>query len=98
MTEVKDTDDDGQTLLQLPVESHNDSNFREELRKPIDKYDWMSFQKISRQVFFPESERFIHCKCEMEMLRKYQLKTRILSSVQSIQGLKVLVQYTGPAR
>lgn len=62
MIEVKDTDENGKTILQLPTSSQNDANFREELRKPIDKFDWMSFPKINRQVFFPESERFTHCK------------------------------------
>ncbi len=62
LIDVKDTDDNGVTLLQLPVSSQNDANYREELRKPIDKYDWISFQKVSRQVFFPESERFNYCK------------------------------------
>lgn len=62
MIEVKDTDENGETLLQLPQASQNDANFRDELRKPIDKYDWLSFNKISRPVFFPESERFLHRK------------------------------------
>ncbi|KAG4073253.1 hypothetical protein HA402_008599 [Bradysia odoriphaga] len=60
MIEVSDTDANGETLLQLPVSSQTDANYREELRKPIDKYDWLSFPKINRQVFFPESERFNH--------------------------------------
>lgn len=62
MIDVKTTDDNGQTLLQLPESSQKETNYREELRKPIDKFDWMSFQKISRQVFFHESERFNHRK------------------------------------
>lgn len=61
MIEVSDTDENGERLLQLSCNLQDDSNFREELRKPIDKFDWLAFNKISRQVFFPESERFNHC-------------------------------------
>lgn len=62
MIEVNDKDENGVSLLQLPTSQQNDVNYREELRKPIDKFDWMSFQKMSRQVFIPESERFTHCE------------------------------------
>lgn len=61
MIDVKDTDENGERLTQLSSTNQNDSNYREELRKPINKYDWLSFNKINRQVFFPESERFNCC-------------------------------------
>lgn len=90
MIEVKDSDEKGVTFLQLPPSSQNDANFREELRKPIDKYDWLSFKKISRQVFFPESERFTHCKHILWglLLQILITITRILS-IQSVQGLTI---------
>lgn len=64
MIDVKDTDENGESILQKPLSTQNDANYREELRKPIDKYDWMAFQKIGRQVFFPEAERFTYCEYE----------------------------------
>lgn len=62
LIEVKETGENGERIFQLPPSQQNESNFREELRKPIDKFDWISFPKVSRQVFFPESDRFMHCK------------------------------------
>lgn len=69
--EVKTTDEKGVSLLQLPPSAQNNANYRDELRKPIDKYDWMAFDKISRPVFFPESERFTHCKHNVLLPKRY---------------------------
>lgn len=41
----------------------DDSNWRIELKKPVDKYDWIAFDKIFQSVFiYPESERNRVCK------------------------------------
>lgn len=80
--EVSTTDENGQSVLQKPESAQNESNYRDELRKPIDKYDWINFAKIGRQVFFPESERFTYCKqfifhCFVDPISSRYLKSKV---------------------
>lgn len=52
----------GQRQFQLPLEEQTPENRRKEEVLPIDKYDWMSFEKINRPVaIINESERSFQC-------------------------------------
>lgn len=54
----------GKRNFQLPLAEHTDENRRREELLPIDKYDWLSFDKMFRPVaLHPDSERGVHCKC-----------------------------------
>lgn len=49
--------------FQLPLDQQTADNRKKEEALPIDKYDWLSFDKIFRPVaMFPDSERSYHCK------------------------------------
>lgn len=52
----------GQRQFQLPLAQHTPANHRKEEMLPIDKFDWLSFEKIYRPVAsFNESERSFQC-------------------------------------
>lgn len=52
----------GQRQFQLPLEEQKAANIRKEELMPIDKYDWLSFEKINRPVaVYNDSERAYHC-------------------------------------
>lgn len=58
LVEVSGTDENGQCLFSLPDDQIDEKNWRTELKKPIDKFDWITFDKIFQNVFmYPESER-----------------------------------------
>lgn len=44
-------DSRGRRVYQLPLEKINDSNWRVEGVMPIDKWDWIQFQKIYRTIY-----------------------------------------------
>uniref|UniRef100_A0A1I8M6Y8 AAA+ ATPase domain-containing protein n=1 Tax=Musca domestica TaxID=7370 RepID=A0A1I8M6Y8_MUSDO len=44
-------DSKGRRVFQLPPDKINDSNWREEGNMPIDKWDWIQFQKIYRTIY-----------------------------------------------
>lgn len=53
----------GLLQFQLPPDKITPENWRVEEHKPIDKYDWLSFEKVFRPVaVMPEAERSFHCK------------------------------------
>ncbi|KAI8124809.1 axonemal, Dynein heavy chain 8 [Lucilia cuprina] len=45
------TDSKGRRNFQLPLDKINDSNYRAEGQMPIDKWDWIQFQKIYRTIY-----------------------------------------------
>lgn len=52
----------GQRQFQLPLEEQTHENFRKEELMPIDKFDWLSFDKIYRPVaILADSERPFQC-------------------------------------
>lgn len=52
----------GVRQFQLPLEEQTAENKRKEESMPIDKFDWLSYEKIFRPVaIFAESERSYHC-------------------------------------
>lgn len=53
---VKDVDSRGKRRYQLPLDQHTEANWRTEVLLPIDKYDWISFEKIFRTVTFPDED------------------------------------------
>lgn len=57
-------DSKGRRVYQLPLDKINESNYRTEGQMPIDKWDWIQFQKIYRTIYLvPE-----------DVLRTLQLK------------------------
>lgn len=56
VTDVSEVDEYGRRKFMLPPEQIDESNWRVEHPKPIDKYDWISFEKISKVVSFPSAE------------------------------------------
>lgn len=55
---VSSYDANGKYRYQLPQDQINESNWRVEEMKPLDKYDWIQFEQILRSVFYPlEDER-----------------------------------------
>lgn len=64
LTVIKETDEHGNRIFSLPDEQINEQNWREELKLPIDKFDWICFEKIYQNVFiYPETERNRLCRC-----------------------------------
>lgn len=56
-------DDRGNRIYMLPMNQITDKNRRKEEILPIDKYDWLKFEKIFHPVMvYPESDRSLHCK------------------------------------
>uniref|UniRef100_A0A336MB49 CSON013031 protein n=1 Tax=Culicoides sonorensis TaxID=179676 RepID=A0A336MB49_CULSO len=55
---VLDVDSCGNNKFMISFEQLNDKNWRTELTKPINKYDWISFKKIANMVYFPAPEEF----------------------------------------
>lgn len=52
----------GQRQFQLPLENQTNENRRKEELLPIDKFDWLSFDKINRPVaILADSERSYQC-------------------------------------
>lgn len=61
--EVNSVDERGNRVYMLPLNEINNLNRRTEEAMPIDKYDWLSFEKIFHPVMvYPESEKSHHCK------------------------------------
>ncbi|XP_058453053.1 dynein axonemal heavy chain 8 [Malaya genurostris] len=54
--QVADFDEKGNRKFQLPLLQHNDENRRREEALPIDKYDWISFDKIYKALAYPSPE------------------------------------------
>lgn len=60
--EVNSYDDRGHRVYMLPINEITDANRRKEELLPIDKYDWLTFDKIFHPVMvYPDSERYTHC-------------------------------------
>ena len=53
---VPEYDDRGKRKFQLPAEMITEENRRSEEQKPIDKYDWISFEKLYKPVAYSEGE------------------------------------------
>lgn len=51
LLEFGPTDSKGRRVFQLPPEEINDTNWRAEGNMPIDKWDWIQFQKIYRTIY-----------------------------------------------
>ncbi|XP_039952580.1 dynein heavy chain 8, axonemal [Bactrocera tryoni] len=49
-------DSKGRRVYQLPIEKLNDNNWRVEGNYPIDKWDWIQFQKIYRTIYLVPDE------------------------------------------
>lgn len=54
--EVADYDEKGNRKFQLPLDEINDDNRRREEALPIDKYDWILFDKIYKALAYPTPE------------------------------------------
>lgn len=53
----------GKRQFQLPKSEITEQNWRAEEWLPIDKFDWLSFEKINRPVLiFPDTEKPVLCK------------------------------------
>lgn len=53
----------GLRQFQLPPDEITQENKRKEEPMPIDKYDWISFEKVFRPIAIPpDSERSYHCE------------------------------------
>lgn len=58
LVHIEPVDRHGDRLFRLPRNEINDDNWKKEFQYPIDKYDWLIFEKIFQQVFqYPESKR-----------------------------------------
>lgn len=57
--EVAEVDERGNRKFQLPLEQIDDENRRREEALPIDKYDWISFDKIYKALAYPSVEMHI---------------------------------------
>lgn len=53
---MPEIDDQGRSKFMIPYEDIDDQNWRTELPKPVDKYDWISFEKIGKAVSYPGPE------------------------------------------
>lgn len=63
LTDINPVDENGEQIFSVSTEEINDENWRTELKKPVDKYDWLVFEKIFQSVFiYPESERKKLCE------------------------------------
>ncbi|XP_055595824.1 dynein axonemal heavy chain 8 [Uranotaenia lowii] len=54
--EIAEFDDRGNRKFQLPLDQINDQNRRHEESLPIDKYDWIIFEKIYKALAYPSPE------------------------------------------
>lgn len=65
LIQIKETNKSGERLFRLPFEQVNDDNWKLEFKLPIDKYDWLSFERIFQETYqYPESEREKMCKLQ----------------------------------
>lgn len=53
LIDVKENEESELRKFQLPPHLITDENWREEEKKPIDKYDWVSFGKVFKPVTYP---------------------------------------------
>lgn len=66
--EVDTLDENGKRVFSLPDDEINENNWRTELKMPVNKYDWLSFEKIFQTVFiYPEIERIRLCKLSIHI-------------------------------
>ena len=54
--EVAELDEKGNRRFQLPLDQITNENRRREEALPIDKYDWISFDKIYKALAYPSPE------------------------------------------
>ncbi len=54
--DVHENDESEKRKFQLPPDQITDENWREEEKKPINKYDWVSFGKVFKSVTYPVPE------------------------------------------
>ena len=52
--DVPEVDESGKRKFTLPFSEINDSNRRAEEQKPVDKFDWVSFDKLYKAVMYSE--------------------------------------------
>lgn len=63
LVNIEPLDKNGQRIFRVPREQVNDDNWKTEFKYPIDKFDWLTFEKIFQQVFqYPDSKREQMCK------------------------------------
>lgn len=63
LIQIKETNKNGERLFRLPFEQVTEDNRKNEEKLPIDKYDWLSFERIFQETYqYPESEREKMCK------------------------------------
>lgn len=62
LVDFNTVDDRGNRIYMLPMNEINEQNRRKEQILPIDKYDWIKFEKIYHPVMvYPDSEKSTHC-------------------------------------
>jgi dynein heavy chain len=57
--QIKDHDENGKRIFQLPPDQITPENQRQEEVKPVDKYDWISFEHIFKGVTYPSDDYFL---------------------------------------
>lgn len=61
--DVPDVDEHGKRKFMLPLKEITEANRRVEDQKPVDKYDWVSFEKLYKAVMYSEGAAHeIACK------------------------------------
>jgi dynein heavy chain, axonemal len=53
VADIPAVDDVGRRQFQLPLEEQTEENQRAEQKLPIDKYDWIAFDRIYQTVQYP---------------------------------------------
>lgn len=52
---ISEFDESGKRRFQLPLEDQDEMNYRTEELKPLDKYDWIHFDKINNATSYPST-------------------------------------------
>lgn len=52
---ISELDESGRRRFQLPLEEQDETNYRTEGLKPIDKFDWIQFDKINNATSYPST-------------------------------------------
>lgn len=89
MADIAPVDIKGNRVFRLPESEINETNWREELKMPVDKYDWINFEKIFQPVFiYSANERHRLCNIVCIFLRKTSTKLMYSYIFDSYEGFR----------
>lgn len=89
MADIAPVDIKGNRVFRLPESEINETNWREELKMPVDKYDWINFEKIFQPVFIHSAnERHRLCNIVCIFLRKTSTKLMYSYIFDSYEGFR----------